>query len=79
MKTPWSRGDFGAGQYCSRPQRINVLLTNEDTGGFKIRTNVLKNADITLLAGTGRMKGAANQGGFIFRLDALFGRAGRNG
>jgi hypothetical protein len=28
MKRPWSCGHFGAGQYCSHPQRINVLLTN---------------------------------------------------
>jgi hypothetical protein len=45
MKRPWSRGDFCAGQYCSRPPKNNVLLTNQDAGGFKLGQTP-SNADI---------------------------------
>jgi hypothetical protein len=59
MRRPWSRSHFGAGQYCSHPPRINVLLTNQDTGGFKISTNALKSGHSNGSAAAGQK----NEGG----------------
>jgi hypothetical protein len=53
MKRPWSRSRPGAGQFCSHAQRIDVLLTNQDTGGFKLGQTP-SNTGSTLAKGTGR-------------------------